>query len=88
MAKLNTYYERSAESDAHIMAMGNVTHLIYLSFADLCLTTSVLKLSTKMAYFKEHWEPDLVSKVEDAIQAIVSSISVLRISLICIILVS
>jgi hypothetical protein len=24
MAKLNTYYERSAESDAHIMAMGNV----------------------------------------------------------------
>jgi hypothetical protein len=22
MAKLNTYYERSAESDAHIMAMG------------------------------------------------------------------
>jgi hypothetical protein len=24
IAKLNTYYERSAESDAHIMAMGNV----------------------------------------------------------------
>ena len=36
MAKLNTYYERSAESDAHIMAMGNVMRLIYLSFADLC----------------------------------------------------
>jgi hypothetical protein len=25
MAKLNTYYECSAESDAHIMAMGNVS---------------------------------------------------------------
>ena len=35
MAKLNTYYKCSAESDAHIMAMGNVMHLIYLSFADL-----------------------------------------------------
>jgi len=49
MAKLNSYYERSAESDAHIMAM-------------------VLEPSTKMSYFNKNWSPDLVSKVENAVQ--------------------
>lgn len=29
MAKLCTYYERSAESDAHIMAMGEVFYHIF-----------------------------------------------------------
>ncbi|KAN0128809.1 hypothetical protein V8E53_013396, partial [Lactarius tabidus] len=50
MAKLNTYYKCSAESDAHIMAM-------------------VLEPSTKMTYFHKHWSSDLVSEVEDTIQA-------------------
>jgi hypothetical protein len=32
MAKLDSYYQRSAESDAHIMAMGDV-FLFHLMFA-------------------------------------------------------
>ena len=38
MTKLNTYYERSAESDAHIMAMGAYISILVLPFAmaDLC----------------------------------------------------
>jgi hypothetical protein len=36
MNKLNTYYERSTDSDVHIMAMGELLFLIPLQFADHC----------------------------------------------------
>jgi hypothetical protein len=73
MEKLNSYYERSAESDAHIMAMGD-NALISLKFvvcaADLCAV--VLDPTKKMSHFQKHWPSDLVSDVEDAVQTRVS----------------
>lgn len=66
MKKINTYYERSADSDAHIMAMGEIIFLITLPFADNCAV--VLDPSRKLAYFQKHWPPETVVDVEDTIQ--------------------
>lgn len=74
MEKLNSYYQRSAESDAHIMAMGDVRFSDKLLSADLC--AAVLDPSKKMSYFRKHWPSDLVSDVEEAIQTRVSHILV------------
>lgn len=61
------------------------TSLSVCHLANLCPDLQVLEPSTKMAYFHQHWSLDLVSNVEDAIQARVSPVSAipLTISLIC-----
>jgi hypothetical protein len=75
MEKLNSYYKRSAESDAHIMAMGGYSFLIILpASADLC--AAVLDPSKKMSYFHKHWPSHLVSDIEEAIQSRVSHLLV------------
>jgi hypothetical protein len=51
MTKLDSYYQRSAESDAHIMAMGDVPFFISLLSADHCAI--VLDPSKKMTYFRK-----------------------------------
>ena len=74
MEKLNSYYKRSAESNAHIMAMGGYTFLMILpASAELC---AVVLDPSKMSYFHKHWPSDLVSDVEEAIQSRVSHLLV------------
>ena len=65
MKKLNTYYEQSADSDAHIMAMGEILFLIPLLLANYCVV--VLDPSRKSAYFQKHWPSEIVIDVEDTI---------------------
>jgi hypothetical protein len=72
MDKLDMYYQRSAESDAHIMAMGKVVPFIISFFADHYII--VLDPTKKMAYFHKNWKSDLVSKVEETVKTRVSSL--------------
>ena len=66
MEKLDGYYQCSAELDAHIMAMGNVSFLICFIFANPCVL--VLDPLKKMSHFRKHWPSHLVPDVEEAIQ--------------------
>ena len=56
----------SAELDAHIMAMGNVSFLICFVFTNPCVL--VLDPLKKMSHFCKHWPSYLVPDVEEAIQ--------------------
>jgi hypothetical protein len=66
MAKLNSYYQRSADSDAHIMAMGTLLDTALIRLANH--RPAVLDPSKKMSYFRKHWPSNLVSDVEDTVQ--------------------
>ena len=70
MDKITTYYERSADSDAHIMAMGDVFCFTPLLVADWF--SPVLDPSKKRSYFHKHWPSDIISHVEDVVQKRVS----------------
>lgn len=70
MDKLNLYYQHSAESDAHIMAMGK-----FLTHTDRVLAlcrNQVLNPKMKMTYFVKHWPESLTSEVEDVVQKRIS----------------
>ena len=71
MAKLDTYYRHSAESDVHIMAMGKILWAIILVMLWLEHYDLVLIPKKKMAHFMKHW-PSLLSKVEEVIQKRIS----------------
>ena len=71
MAKLDTYYRCSAESDAHIMAMGKLLWVIVLAMLWWEHYNLVLNPKNKMAHFTKHW-PSLLSKVEEVVQKRVS----------------
>ena len=66
MEKLDSYYQHSAESDAHIMAMGDVPFLVCFMSANPCVI--VLDPMKKMSHFHKHWPSHLVHDVEEAIQ--------------------
>jgi hypothetical protein len=67
MDKLNKYYRLSAESDAHIMAMGMGHFYSYI----ICWHSSLIVLdpTLKLAHFRDYWEAELVSEVEELVQA-------------------
>jgi hypothetical protein len=50
MAKLNEYYERTAASDAHIIAM---SVCIYLPIFHILIILPVLDPASKLEYFKK-----------------------------------
>jgi len=56
MAKLNEYYERTAASDAHIIAM---SACICLPTFHILIIVPVLDPTSKLEYFKKHWGPEL-----------------------------
>jgi len=54
MEKLNEYYKRTAESDAHIITMGSSSHIYsYLMFTLLHLALDPQK---KFSHFKKNWD--------------------------------
>ena len=66
MAKLDEYYKRTAESDAHIIAMGmffKVIFLIYPNNKDL-----VLDPRKKFKHFAKNWDTDLQDDVKFTVQ--------------------
>ncbi len=65
MEKLSEYYQQSAASDAHIMAMGKYFFFLLYSLANI---TPVLNPIKKLAHFKKNWTSTLVSEVEEAVQ--------------------
>src|SRR6266404_1794360 len=70
MDKLNKYYRLTAKSDAHIMAMGTISfsHTVHPSSADYS-TLTVLDPTLKLGHFRDYWEVDSLSEVEDLVQA-------------------
>ena len=66
MAKIDEYYQRSGASDAHIIAMGNVTCSNHFHIGLIFIV--VLDPNSKMNHFKKHWSEDLISEVEDAVR--------------------
>jgi hypothetical protein len=66
MEKLNEYYKRTAESDAHIIAMGSYSYIhLYIT-----LTPSYLALDPrkKFAHFKKNWDLTLQEEVKELVQ--------------------
>jgi hypothetical protein len=68
MAKLNEYYERTATSDAHIIAM---SVCIYLPIFHILIILPVLDPASKLEYFKKHWGPGLLEEVELTVKTMV-----------------
>ena len=66
MEKLNTYYEHSAESDVHLMAMGSIFFPTCSIFTNSCV--AVLDPTKKMSHFHKHWPLHLIPDIEDVIQ--------------------
>ena len=66
MEKLNGYYQRSAESDTHIMAMGNRPSLHVSHSLTFCVI--VLDPLKKMSHFCKYWPSHLVSDIEAVVQ--------------------
>ncbi len=69
MAKLNEYYERTAASDAHIIAMSACVYL--LPVFHIVIIVPVLDPTLKLEYFKKHWGSQLLEKVKLTIKALV-----------------
>ena len=66
MEKLNEYYERTAESDAHIIAMGSYSYThFYIMLTPLYL---VLDPRKKFAHFKKNWSLTLQEEVKELVQ--------------------
>lgn len=70
MQKLDQYYNCSAQSDAHIIAMGKFTILTWIVYW-LC-PGAVLDPRKKMGHFAKHWLEDLHGEVEDVVWTHVS----------------
>ena len=67
MEKLNEYYERTADSDAHIIAMGILFHslcVIWFNQQDLALDPR-----HKFGHFKKHWNTEQQREVDKVVQA-------------------
>jgi len=66
MEKLNEYYERTAESDSHIIAMGSHIYIyIYIMLTQLYLALDPRK---KFTHFKKNWDPALQEEVKELVQ--------------------
>ena len=70
MAKLNEYYERTAASDAHIIAM---SACICLPTFHILIIVPVLDPTSKLEYFKKHWGPELLEEVKLTVKTMVCS---------------
>ena len=66
MEKLDEYYTRTAESDAHVIAMG----LYFYFHFYIMLTLSYLALDPrkKFAHFKKNWDLELQEEVKELVQ--------------------
>lgn len=69
LAKVNEYYVKTAESDAHVMAMRKFNLLVFIQ--DLTETFIVLHPRRKLKYFKKSWSDDLVRDVKELAETIV-----------------
>lgn len=63
--KLNEYYKKMADSNAHIltMHMSDVDSTVVFTIADILLYHIVLHPEHKMAHFKKHWDTSLQQEV-------------------------
>ena len=65
MEKLNEYYKRMAESDAHIIAMGSHFHIhIHIMLTQLYLALDPQK---KFTHFKKNWDLMLQEEVKELV---------------------
>ena len=66
MEKLNKYYKRTAESDAHVIAMGLHFHI----HLNIMLTQLYLALDPrkKFAHFKKNWNSTLQEEVKELVK--------------------
>ena len=66
MEKLNKYYERTAESDAHIITMGSCSYIhFYVIFTLLYLALDPQK---KFSHFKKNWDLTLQEEVKELVK--------------------
>jgi hypothetical protein len=66
MEKLNKYYKRTAESDAHIITMGLCSYIhIYVIFTLLYLALDPRK---KFSHFKKNWDLTLQEEVKELVK--------------------
>lgn len=63
MDKLNEYYEKTADSDAHILAMCMFLWVLFLFL--LISWPVVLHPVRKMVHFKKHWDTALQKEVSE-----------------------
>ena len=70
MQKLDQYYKHSAESNAHIMAMGKLTIIAWIVYSLCC--GAVLNPRKKIGHFAEHWLEDLHREVKEVVQTCIS----------------
>ena len=76
MEKINEYYEKTAESDAHIMAMREFFSIIPLKmYAVLYIYFIVLHPKRKMKYFKKNWSSELQLEVLTLAEKIVRNLN-------------
>jgi hypothetical protein len=69
MGKLDEYYQRTAASDAHLIAMGKSKFTLF--FHIYCRTGVALNPAEKFAYFRKHWGLDLYQEVLETIKKLV-----------------
>ena len=69
LKKLEDYYKKTADSDAHIISMG-VFFLFSLFGADV-FCHPVLHLAKKMKHFKEHWDLEEREAILDLVKKVV-----------------
>jgi hypothetical protein len=66
MEKLNEYYKRTAESDAHIISMGSHSDIcFYIMLTPLYLALDPRK---KFSHFKKNWDLGLQDEVKELVQ--------------------
>jgi hypothetical protein len=67
MTKLDEYYQRTAVSDAHIIAMGT-SHIQFVLFqSDILPKDLVLDPSKKFEHFTKNWDDILQAEVKDLV---------------------
>jgi hypothetical protein len=76
--KIDEYYKKTTKSAAYIVAMGVPYCFIPMT---LLMNPLVLNPKGKMLYFKKHWPEELHENVLKCVEAIVSSIHYISISL-------
>ena len=72
MEKINEYYIKTAESDAHIMAMSEYQFYLFIYVLSNHIYI-VLHPRRKMKYFKKNWSTDLQKDVANMVENIVCS---------------
>ncbi len=72
MSKLNKYYLRTAASNAHLMAMGELSFFLHFYVTNAQVAQTVLNPTMKMVYFINNWPSNLVLEVEGVIEKLVS----------------